>query len=67
MIILFLSKGKTQTVISVNLELDSERDYETHLYNDNGHTEAYSVSQNIEDCMRQHRLLCEKCSINTNM
>lgn len=69
--ILFVSHSGTQTVITVCLERKdlgiTDYDYETHLYNDNGHTEMWSVSKDHEQATYMHKQLCEKCYIKVNM
>jgi hypothetical protein len=62
--VLFISRGKDQTVITVMFEDDR---FEIHLHNDNGHGELWSSATSIADAVMYHKSLCEKCSIKLNM
>lgn len=64
--VIFVSHGSKQTAITVEL-LGYEHPYETHLFNDNGHTERHSISHSLEDALSCHRYLCEKCDIRVNV
>ena len=63
MIILFLSRSPRQTVITVEVN----ESFETHLYNENGYTEIHNVAYKMEEAIKNHKLLCEKCGIKVNM
>lgn len=62
--ILFVSRGKDQTVITLMYTDDS---FEIHLHNDNGHGELWNTAKNFADAVMYHRSLCEKCFIKLNM
>ena len=62
--ILFISRGKDQTVITLMYADDR---FEIHLHNDNGHGELWSSASSIDSAVTLHKSLCEKCSIRVNM
>ena len=64
--VLFVSHTHNQTIITVNLGYGIDG-FETHLYNQGGHTERWSVGSTFENAIDMHKQLCEKCNIKVNM
>ena len=65
--ILLVSHDKVG-ISSVVTMVDQNGNYETHLFNsEKGHTELHNTADNMEDAMKNHRLLCIKCYIRVNV
>jgi hypothetical protein len=65
--IVFLSHNTTRVVITVKIDED-DMPYETYLFNkDSGYQELHNSAQTLEDAVKNHRLLCQKCYVTVNV
>ena len=58
--ILKVSHNDTQVVITIYKYTGM---YEIYLYNENGHSELHSISNDHDNALMYHQFLCEKCGI----
>lgn len=65
--ILFVSHNHSQSAITVQHTDGLHTEFETYLFNDNGHSERHNIAHNLEDAIMSHRYLCEKCGIKVNI